>query len=225
MSTKAAAAANTADVIWLCRRLASALQGGASILCALDAVAQDVPASLRRPLSSIRDCVCSGGRMSDTMIRLRWPSFVWEMVKNGESRADLGPTLTLIADRLEAERAILAPKNRKLYAYALCFGRLGAMLEAGVPILAALETAAQAVPRSRAHDTFMAARDAVRQGADLSYAIQRLAPDLPDMTLEIIRDAERDGRLGEALPIVADYVLDEAAKGPARGREQATQDA
>jgi len=156
---------------------------------------------------------------------LQWPSFIWGMVRNGESRADLGPTLTLIADRLEAERTTPPPKNRGLHAYALGFGRLGVMLGVGVPILTALETAAAAAPRSQAHDVLMAARTAVRRGTDLSDALQPLAPDLPEMTLDMIRDAEQEGRLAEALPIIADYLLDEAARTPGRGRKQELRDA
>jgi len=225
MRAKAAAAPDAADVIWLCRRLASALQVDQPILFALDSVAEDARAALTKPLQCMRESVCAGRSISDALRRLDWPSFISGMVHNGESRGDPSSSLTLIADRLEAEQAAVPPKNRGLYAYALSFGRLGVMLGVGVPILTALETAAGAAPRSRAHDVLMAARTAVRRGADLSDALEPLAPDLPEMTLDMIRDAEREGRLAQALPIVADYLLDEAARTPRRGRKQELRDA
>jgi len=220
MSAKPPRIPDLPDMIWLCRRLASALQGDQPILSALDSVAEDAPAPLAKPIHSMRDSVCAGRSISDALLRLEWPSFISRMVRNGESRGDPGLTLTLIADRLEAEQAAPPPKNRELHAYALGFGRLGVMLGVGVPILSALETAAAAAPRSQAHDVLMAARTAVRAGAELSDALEPLASGLPEMTLDMIRDAEREGRLSEALPIVADYLLDEAAQTLRRTRKQ-----
>ncbi|UCC69180.1 MAG: type II secretion system F family protein [Armatimonadota bacterium] len=220
MSAKPPAAPPVPDIIWLCRRLASALQVDQPILSALDSVAEDAPSALARPLQTMRASVRSGRRISDALVQLHWPSFVWGMVRNGENRGDPAPALALIADRLEAEQAASPPKNRGLHAYALGFGRLGVMLGVGLPILTALETAAAAAPRSQAHDVLMAARTAVRGGAELSDALEPLAADLPDMTLDMIRDAEREGRLAQALPIVADYLLDEAAQTPHRARKQ-----
>jgi type II secretory pathway component PulF len=220
MSAKPPRTPDPPDIIWLCRRLASALQGDQPILSALDSVAEDAPAPLAKPIHAMRESISAGRSISDALRRLEWPSFISGMVHNGESRGDPAPTLTLIADRLEAEHAAPSPKNRGLHAYALGLGRLGVMLGVGVPILTALETAAAAAPRSQAHDVLMAARTAVRGGADLSDALEPLAPDLPEMTLDMIRDAEREGRLSEALPIVADYLLDEAAQTPRRTRKQ-----
>ncbi|MDH4179970.1 MAG: type II secretion system F family protein [Armatimonadota bacterium] len=220
MSAKPPRTPDLPDIIWLCRRLASALQGDQPILSALESVAEDAPAPLAKPIHSMRDSVCAGRSISDALVRLEWPPFISGMVRNGESRADLGPALTLIADRLEAEQAAPLPKNRGLHAYALGLGRLGVMLGVGVPILIALETAAAAAPRSRAYDVLMAARTAVRGGADLSDALEPLAPDLPEMTLEMIRDAEREGRLADALPVVADYLLDAAGEAKLRRKKQ-----
>jgi type II secretory pathway component PulF len=225
MSAKPPRTPDLPDIIWLCRRLASALQVDQPILSALDSVAEDAPAPLTKPIHSMRDSVCAGRFISDALVRLEWSSFISGMVQNGESRAELGPALSLIADQLEAEQAAPPPGNRGLHAYALGLGRLGVMLGVGVPILTALETAAAAAPRSRAHGVLMAARTAVRGGAELSDALAPLAPDLPEMTLAMIRDAEREGRLAQALPIVADYLHDEAARKSRRGRKQEVRDA
>jgi type II secretory pathway component PulF len=225
MSAKPPRTPDLPDIIWLCRRLASALQLDQPILSALDSVAEDAPAALTKPLQCMRESVCAGRSISDALRRLDWPSFISGMVHNGESRGDPSPALTLIADRLEAEQAAPPRKDRGLHAYALGLGRLGVMLGVGIPILTALETAAAAAPRSQAHDVLMAARTAVRGGAELSDALEPLASGLPEMTLDMIRDAEREGRLAEALPIVADYLLDEAARKPSRGRKQEVRDA
>jgi type II secretory pathway component PulF len=225
MSAKPPRVPDPPDIIWLCRRLASALQVDQPILSALDSVAEDAPAALAKPLQCMRESVCAGRFISDALRRLDWPSFISGMVHNGESRGDPSSSLTLIADQLEAERAAPPSRNHELHAYALGLGRLGVMLGVGVPILTALETAAAAAPRSQAHDVLMSARTPVRGGAELSDALEPLAPDLPEMTLAMIRDAEREGRLSEALPIVADYLHDEAARKPRRVRKQEVRDA
>jgi type II secretory pathway component PulF len=173
----------------------------------------------------MRESLCAGRAISDALRRLEWPPFIVGMLHNGESRGDPSSSLTLIADQLDAERAAPPSSNHELHAYALGFGRLGVMLGVGIPILTALETAAAAAPRSQAHDVLLAARTPVRGGAELSDALEPLAPDLPEMTLAMIRDAEREGRLSEALPIVADYLHDEAARKPRRGRRQEVRDA
>ncbi len=94
------------------------------------------------------------------------------------------------------------------------------MLEAGIPILTALEAAAATDPRSQSHDVLLAARDPVRCGANLAETLASLAPNLPEMTIDMIRDAERDGRLGKALPVIADYLLDAAGEAKPRRKKQ-----
>ena len=220
MSAKPPSTPSATDVIWLCRRLASALQAGDSVLSALDSLAADGPSTLVRSVRSIQQRVRAWGRVSEALVQLGWPSFVSGMARNGENAALAADALTLVADRLDAEQAWGGPKDRGLHAYALALGRLGVMLSVGVPILTALETAAAAAPRSRAHDVLMAARDPVRQGADLADALESLAPDLPEMTIDMIRDADRERRLGEALPVVADYLADAAGEKTPRRRKQ-----
>ena len=220
MSAKSPHPPDAPHIIWLCRRLASALHGDASLLCALDAVGQDAPTALAAPLRAIRQTVRAGGRVSDGLAKLQWPSFVCGMVRNGESRNAVEAVLLLVADQLEAEHATPAPTDPNLHAYAIALARLGVMLRVGVPILTALETAAAADPRSQSHDVLMSACDPVRCGAELAGTLASLAPDLPEMTLDMIRDAEREGRLGDALPIIADYLLDAAGEAKPRRKKQ-----
>ena len=86
MPGKSIPAPREADLIWLCRRLASALHGDASVLCALDAVADDAPPSLAASLRAMRQSVRAGRRISDALAQLEWPPFVVGMVCDGESR-------------------------------------------------------------------------------------------------------------------------------------------
>lgn len=220
MPAKSVPAPREADFIWLCRRLASALHGDTSILCALDSVADDAPPTLAAPLRVMRQSVRAGRRIPDALAKLEWPPFIVGMVHNGDIRNAVETAFTLIADQLEAERAVPAAKDSGLRAYAISLARLGVMVEAGVPVLTALEAAAATDPRSQSHDVLLAARDPVRRGADLAETLASLAPDLPEMTIDMIRDAERDGHLGKALPVIADYLLDAAGEAKSRRKKQ-----
>ncbi len=220
MSPQRTSTIQTEHIIWLCRRLASALHGDTPVLCALDSIADDAPPSLDAPLGVIGQRVRAGRRISDALAQLEWSPFVVGMVFNGEIRNAVEAALTFIADQLEAEQAIPVPRDRNLHAYGVALARLGVMLEVGVPILTALECAAASDPRSQAHDVLLAARDPVRCGAELAETLSSLAPDLPEMTVDMIRDAERDGRLGDALPVIADYLFDAAGDAKPRRKRQ-----
>ncbi len=210
MSGKQLSHSQTSDIIWLCRRLASALQGEASLLPALDALVKQAPVKLRAFAQAMRKHVRAGAYLAGALRQEGLPSFVWGAVQSGEARAAPAQALNEVADRLELEQGVSAPADRELYAYSLALGRLGMLIRVGVPILIALESAAESVPGSRARDALMVARDAVRQGSDLADALRRAAPELPPGAADIMRDGEQEGRLGEVLPIVADYLLDEA---------------
>jgi len=204
------------DIALTCRRLAEALQVGVTIAPALQAVVKRAPARLRPLVEALRRRVSAGGRMSEELAEWGLPSYVWGVVRWGENRGDLAPALALLADRIELERTPPAVKNRRLYAYSLALGRLGMMLAAGVPLLQAIESAAESVAPSEASDALAAARRGITGGESLSEALQAAAPDLPAMTIDMIRDGEEAGRLDEALPVVADYLLDAAGPKPSR---------
>jgi type II secretory pathway component PulF len=212
MSPKRRSKPGTDDFMWFCRRLASALQADTPILAALDAMAEDAPARLRGAMPSVCSRVRAGARLPDALDEVGWPSFVSAVAYIGDAKADLADCLALAADVLELEEGLARPRDRQLRAFGLAFGRLGAMCRAGVAILTALECAAESVPGTRAQEALAAARDATRDGERLSDALDRVAPDLPEMTTDMIRDAERDGRLGEVLAVVADYLFDESGQ-------------
>jgi type II secretory pathway component PulF len=148
------------------------------------------------------------------------PAFVWGTILCGEQTADPVRALDQIADRLEVESSLTPPADSTLHAFSLAFGRLGTMLDIGVPLLTALEAAADSLPDPGARKALLAARAAVRAGADLSDAVAARCPDLPEPTADMIRDAERDGRLPDALPVIADYLLDAAGDRPTGRRKQ-----
>ena len=220
MGAKRPSASHADDIGSLCRRLAAALQGGRPILCALDDIAERTPSRLRPALRAIRERLRGGGRISEALADLGAPSFIWGTVRSGEASARLAQALTLLADRLEAEKAIRPARNRTLHYYALAFGRLGMMLSAGVPILSALEAAGESLGHPGVGKVFIGLTREMKRGwGEFADAVGRLAPELPPMAVEMLRDGERDGRLDVALPIVADYLLDEASQRPAPARK------
>jgi len=203
-------------LIWLCRRLTGDLQAGASIARALDQAARDAPPKARPLVAAIRKRVAAGGRVSEQLADLRLPSWVWGAVRHGEARGDLACALEPLAAEIEFEQATPAPSNRQLYQYSLAFRRMGMLLTVGVPILEALEAAAESVDDRDVSRSACAVRKAVLDGGAVSDALAGEAPNLPPMTIEMIRDAESDGRLDQALPVVADYLLEAASEKPTR---------
>ena len=99
------------------------------------------------------------------------------------------------------------------------------MLDLKAPILTALEAAAESLADTNVRSEVLAARSAVRAGADFSDALVECCPNVPDAAIDMIRDAEREGRLSAALPIIADYLLDVAGEKPARRRKQEARNA
>jgi type II secretory pathway component PulF len=211
MSAKRRPKPKTDDLIWFCRRLASALQGGTPVLAALDALGEDAPDRLHAALPTVRSRVRAGGRIPDALDELGWPSFVSAIARYGDAQGDLAASLQLAVEALELEQDLARARSRELRAFALAFGRLGPMFRGGVPALTAIQCAAESVAGTAAQEALTAAGRAVRGGEALSDALDRLAPDLPEMTTDMIRDGERDGRLGDVLSVVADYLLDESA--------------
>jgi type II secretory pathway component PulF len=208
---------NQRDLIWICRRLAARLQEGLTIAPALEAVAAEAPERMRAPLRAMRESMGSGGRLAQELAGHGAPAFVSGAVWRGECAAALDRALTLIADRLEAEQGIKPPRDRGLLAYSLALGRLGMLLVVGAPLVQALEAAAESAGESEAGGALAAARKEMLQGGTLSDALERSAAGLPTLAIDMIRDGESDGRLHEALPIIADYVLDASNQaGPAR---------
>jgi type II secretory pathway component PulF len=208
------------DVIWLCRRLASALQAGTSIISALDRMKAEAPDSLSPYLSAMRQRVGSGDCMGRGLAELGLPAFVWGSILGGEVTGTLASALPQLADRLELEHNLMPLRRTRLNSYALALGRLGLMLGLHVPMLTGVESAADSLPDPGAVRDMGAVFRDVRTGADLSDALQRHCSSLPDLTIDMIRDAEREGRLPDALPIVADYLLDAAGEARPRRKKQ-----
>jgi len=215
MVAKPLSARSLSDLIWLCRRLGEALQDGASLAAALHKVEAKAPDRLRPLVAALRRRLALGGMISKELTQQGVPSYVSEAVEWGERRGALDPALFRLADHLEWEQAVAA-RDPRLRAYSLAFGRLGMLLGVGVPALQALKAATESVHPSEATDAFAAARKAIVEGASVADALQSAAHDLPSATFDMIRDGETEGRLGEVVPIVADYLLDEAGQKHAR---------
>jgi len=207
------------DMIWICRRLAAALQGGETVVAVLDDLSRSAPRGPRQILCAMRDSLASGKAAAHALLRPGMPWFVFGALKHGELSSRVAEAATALADRLECERTIPAVRNQELLAYSLAFGRLSLLLEIGVPILTAIEAVAGSVAGAKAEAALYRAREEVRQGVDLSEALERAGAAVPEMTVQMIRDGEEDSRLHHALSVVSDYLLDEAGATSAARKE------
>jgi len=215
--TESPTGADFGDVIWVCRRLAAALQSDVTILQALDRTVCEAPAGPRSLLSAMRDNLVTEATAGKGLIS-RVPSFVWGTMLSGELYGALGPALTGLADHLAAEQEATGAADPVLRDYSLALGRLGLMLQVRVPILQAMDAVAESAAVSEVREAMLAAREGVGDGGDLSEALSRVAAEVPPEAIEMIRDGEQAGRLAEALPIVADYLMDEAGQMAQRGK-------
>jgi len=200
-----------ADLVWFCRRMASALQGNHSVLAALDAILGGAPRGLHGRIGEARRRALGGARLPEAVAGWGLPRFAWEAVDMGDRAHQLPKVLRHVADRLEAEQLAPASADRRLYDYSLAFGRIGLLLLCGVELGEAVACAAESVSPSETSEVLLAAQEAVvNTGLTWSEALARLAPDLPALTVEMIREAEEERRLGDALLVVSDYLLEEA---------------
>ncbi len=220
MSPKATSTAQTEHLIWLCRRLSSALQADMPVLEALQSVKEGAAAEVRELLKPIRASVAAGKFLSQGLAAARAPAWVWRSLYAAETWAATTEGLDRIADELEAEASLPRSAASRLGVLGLTLARLGLMLDLKAPILTALEAAAESLTDADARGEVLAARNALRAGVDLSDALMQCCPNLPDAAIDMIRDAERDGRLGGALPVIADYLFDVAADEPTRRQKQ-----
>jgi type II secretory pathway component PulF len=209
------------DLVWFCRRLAAALPGQDSLLAALEAMTSGATRAQQQYITRVRQHLASGEPLSQALFPGGQPAYLWGPLREAERRDTLAlaPALSGIADRLEAEAAYPdSPSQAQVYAMALA--RLGFALSFGVPILTAIESAAASVSDGEVTEVLVAAREAVGEGVGLGEALARLAPDLPPLTAEMIRDGEEEGRLGFALSVVSDYLFDQAGEPAAASSEE-----
>jgi type II secretory pathway component PulF len=220
MSPQQTSTAQTAHLVWLCRRLSSALQADMPVLEALESVKEGAAAEVRELLKPIRASVAAGKFLSQGLAAARAPAWVWRSLYAAETWAAAAQGLDRIADELEAEASLPRSAASRLGLLGLTLARLGLMLDLKAPILTALAAAAESVTDADVRSEVLGARNAVRAGVDLSDALMQCCPNLPDAAIDMIRDAERDGRLGDALPVIADYLLDAAGEAKPRRKKQ-----
>jgi type II secretory pathway component PulF len=217
MGHKQLSTRDVGDVTWLCRHLAAALQDDATILQALDTLLPRAPSGPKAMLQAMRQGLVSQANAARGLTPLGLPSFVWGTILSGELHGTPGPALTKLADYLDGERQTARGADSTLRDYSCALGRIGLMLQVRVPLLQALESAAESAALPDVREAILAACDGIRDGADLSEVLSRVTAAIPAEAVDIIRDAELAGRLAEALPVVADYLLDEAVQKHARG--------
>ena len=209
----------TGDIIWLCRRLSSALQADTPLLEALDSVQEGATAEVLAFVKPIRASVTAGKFLSQGLEAARVPAWVWRALYAAETWAATAEGLDRIADELEEEATLPPSAASRLGLLGLTLARVGLMLDLKAPILTALEAAAESLSDPDLRSEVLLVRGAIRGGTDLSEALREHCPDLPDAAIDMIRDAECEGRLSAALPIIADYLLDVAGEQPTRRRK------
>jgi type II secretory pathway component PulF len=210
----------TEHLIWLCRRLSSALQADMPVLEALESVKEEAAAEVRELLKPMRASVAAGKFLSQGLAAAGAPAWVWRSLYAAETWAATTHGLDRIADELEAEASLPRSAASRLGLLGLTLARLGLMFDLKAPILTALEAAAESVTDDDVRCEVLAAGSAVRAGVDLSDALMECCPDLPRAAIDMIRDAERASRLSAALPVIADYLLDVARDERPRHQKQ-----
>ena len=200
-----------ADLIWFCRRLGAALQGGRSLYDALADMVGGATRSQAGIVAGAQEHLRRGEPLSEAWRGRGYPSYVWGCVRMGELGARVPESLSRLADWLEVEQS--APRGAaRLRAYALALGRMGLLLPIGVVLWSAVEMSAESVGEAEVKEVLLAARAVTREGVGLAEALARLAPDLPPLTTEMIREGEEEGRLGQVLSVVSDYLFDQAGE-------------
>jgi type II secretory pathway component PulF len=195
------------------------------VLAALESVKEEAAAEVRELLKPMRASVAAGKLLSRGLAAGGAPAWVWRSLYAAETWAATAQGLDRIADELELEASLPRSAASRLGVLGVTLARVGLMLDLKAPILTALEAAAESVTDADVRSEVLAARSALRAGVDLSDALMQCCPNLPDAAIDMIRDAEREGRLGAALPIVADYLLDVADEEPTRRQKLETRNA
>ncbi len=99
MGRKQLSTHDAGDVIWVCRHLAAALQGDATILQALDTVLPEAPAGLEALLSAMRENLVTEATVGRGLIGDS--PFIWGTILSGEL-PELRSGPRQLADHLEA---------------------------------------------------------------------------------------------------------------------------
>lgn len=209
-----------ADILWVCRHLASALQAGATMRAALDELVAQAPAKLETYTTAIRSHVQARGRLGEAFAAEGVPSYIWGVVKCGEARALPALGLAVAAELLESEAALPQVSDKAARSLALALGRIGVLLEIGAPIYLALEASTDELPSQAVAEGLQAACQAVKGGIELSDALVGADLPLSPEAAQMIAEASESGRLGKALPIVAEFVLEEAQDARPRKRNK-----
>lgn len=121
------------------------------------------------------------------------------------------PTIRLPVDEALLRTPLVGPVRLAL-ATSRIAGALGGMLAAGMPLLAALEAAREAVGDRAVADRLGRARERVTQGAPLSASLAREGV-LAASALQLVQVGESSGRLAEMARRAGDLAAQEAERG------------
>jgi type II secretory pathway component PulF len=100
---------------------------------------------------------------------------------------------------------------RLLRARALFYRALAQMLEAGLPVLRALETSSRTVPAGRLRRAVAGLKADIEHGGSVAHGLALFPREFPAIETRLLAAAEASGRLDSALRELADY-LEELAR-------------
>jgi general secretion pathway protein F len=136
---------------------------------------------------------------------------VTDVVRATDERAALkrlteeGLTVTRV-DEVAAGRRALAARGLRLSERVLIMRQLALMLEAGVPLLEALETVTQGIESRTGRAQFEAVSAALRQGEPLGKALAEHAPGFPFYVYPMADIGEASGRVPDVLRQAAEQM-------------------
>ncbi len=120
------------------------------------------------------------------------------------ARGILTEDLATSSARAAADRGRFTAEKR-----AALYREIGALLRAGVPVVAALDLLMDAHPDSRAGRILAGLRDRVREGESFAVAMPGVMPEISTFEVALLQGGQRTGKLGEMLDQMASYLEEE----------------
>ncbi|UCH33682.1 MAG: type II secretion system F family protein [Armatimonadota bacterium] len=202
------------DLVVYTRAFAVLLSAGVPLVRILDILADVADEPLRSATVEMRKGICESNRTLSAEMRERpmlFTTMYAALVRAGEVGGVLDESLERAADALEADwadaqvtgtpfRSLLHPSreeagfsdsapDEQLHILAEYFGSLALMLISGVPIVQALETAAEVFPPGPEQEVLIAAPERIKHGESLGDLLR--LPFLPTYVSTLFKIGEQ----------------------------------
>ncbi len=114
---------------------------------------------------------------------------------------------SVIAIKAGQQWAALLPWRKSGFPLTLFSQELAALLDAGLPLLDALEALAEKEEQPAIRKTLTQLISSISEGHTLSYALEQLPTDFPALYVSTVRSSEKTGALSEVLSRYTEYQL------------------